>query len=165
MQCKLLLRSTKCAFGRRTVISSNMDGLDTHLIDYSGIYHQCEAYYIMQKLQKNDFCSFSKYAWLFQFYLSCQKLCFRAQGKPINHHGAKTGISRVRLHSSVSLSNSWTNGITLKPPKKIKSLKKTERWKMIVITVKWDKWTHLQPVWGHSEMSQPVLISSLFCSL
>lgn len=120
MQCKLLLRSTKCAFGRRTVISSNMDGRDTHLIDYSGIYHQCEAYYIMQKLQKNDFCSFSKYAWLFQFYLSCQKLCFRAQGKPINHHGAKTGISRVRLHSSVSLSNSWTNGITLKTLQKDK---------------------------------------------
>lgn len=81
-------------------------GLDTHLIDYSGIYHHCEAYYIMQKLQKNDFCSFSKYAWLFQSYSSCQKLCFRAQGKSINHRGAKTGISRVRLHSSVSLSNS-----------------------------------------------------------
>lgn len=36
---------------------------------------------------------------------------------------------------------------------------------MIAITVKWDKWTHLQPMWGHSEMPQPVLISSLFCSL
>lgn len=35
-----------------------MDSLDTHLIDYSGIYHHFEAYYIMQKLQKITFVPF-----------------------------------------------------------------------------------------------------------